>query len=228
MEVFWEMKIALLSDFDGTIVTIDTAEFLLNKFAKGDWRSFETIYEQGEITLEECFQRQAAMLDAPKHLMFDELEQVTSFRPHFKELLEYCKLNHVHFVIVSAGFDFVIHHFLKKLELNQKVEMYAAKSYFTNQGIKFSFPKLLDNSSLDFKEDIVNHYKKQGYTVFYIGDGLSDFNATRHADFAYVIANSKLAELCKKELIPHKEIRDFQSVIDGIKNLIIEKKTTNG
>jgi len=30
-------KLAVLCDFDGTVVKVDTGEFVLSKFAEGDW-----------------------------------------------------------------------------------------------------------------------------------------------------------------------------------------------
>jgi 2-hydroxy-3-keto-5-methylthiopentenyl-1-phosphate phosphatase len=36
------MKLAVLSDFDGTVTLNDTFENVLAKFAKGDWRTVTT------------------------------------------------------------------------------------------------------------------------------------------------------------------------------------------
>ena len=45
--------LAVLCDFDGTITLTDTLEYVLRKFAVGDWRSFDEKYERGEITLQD-------------------------------------------------------------------------------------------------------------------------------------------------------------------------------
>ena len=52
--------------------------------------------------------------------------------------------------------------------------------------------------------------------VAYIGDGLADYHAARNADFSFAIKGSKLAELLKRDGIPHKEISDFQEVVEII------------
>ncbi|MHA1992486.1 MAG: hypothetical protein ACW98A_16060 [Candidatus Hodarchaeales archaeon] len=47
------MRKIILCDFDGTIVTHDTAEFILNKFTTENWQIFDELLEKGEMTLEE-------------------------------------------------------------------------------------------------------------------------------------------------------------------------------
>ncbi|MFX1533542.1 MAG: HAD-IB family phosphatase [Promethearchaeota archaeon] len=211
------MPLAILCDFDGTIVNIDTAEFLLEKFTKENWRLYDKQLERGEINLKECMQKQYSLLKAPKAIMIQELEQVTQFRPYFDELVEYSLKYKIPFIIVSAGLDFVISHFIKQKGFSKPIKIHAANTRLTENGIEVNFPRLFDKKSLNFKEDLVKHYKKLGYHVIYIGDGLSDYTAVRSADFSFVIKNSSLASLCKKEGLNHLEIINFREVLDRIK-----------
>lgn len=210
------MKRVLLCDFDGTIVILDTCEFLLDTFVKEDWRTFNTLLERGEITLEECTRKQLSMLNISEEGALKTLEKVTSFRPHFMGLVDHCDALGIRFIVVSGGLDFVIKHFLRIKGVEKRVRMYSATSRITRNGIELSFPELVDCTSLDFKEDLVKQYNKQGFKTIYVGDGLSDFNAVRHADFLFVIKDSKLAELCQRENIPHHKITDFQEVIKSL------------
>lgn len=210
------MKRVLLCDFDGTIVTLDTCEFLLDTFVKEDWRTFNTFLERGEITLEECTRKQLSMLNISEEGALKTLEKVTSFRPRFTELVDQCDALGIRFIVVSGGLDFVIKHFLMRKGLEKRVRVYSATSRITGDGIELSFPELVDCTSLDFKEDLVKQYKKQGFRTIYVGDGLSDFNAVRRADFLFVVKDSKLAELCEKENIPYHEITDFLEVIKSL------------
>jgi len=210
------LKRVLLCDFDGTIVTIDTCEFLLDTFVKEDWRAFNTFLERGEITLEECTRAQLSMLNLSEEEALEALEKVTSFRPHFTELVDHCVAQGIRFIVVSGGLDFVIKHFLRVGGLEKPVRVHSATSRITRDGIELSFPELVDCTSLDFKEDLFKQYNKQGFRTIYVGDGLSDFNAVRRADFLFVIKDSKLAELCKRENLPHCEITDFQEVIKSL------------
>ncbi|MFX0092652.1 MAG: MtnX-like HAD-IB family phosphatase [Candidatus Hodarchaeota archaeon] len=214
------MKLAILCDFDGTIVDLDTAEFLLNKFAEGNWEIFDLQLERGEITLKECMQKQFSMLKAPKDVMLKELEAVANFRPNFEKFVKYCETHGFPFIIVSAGLDFAIKYFLKLKGWANLIRVHAAKTRFLEDGIEFDFPKLWDITSIDFKEDLVKHFKTQGYKVVYIGDGISDYTAVRRANFSFVIKDSNLANLCKKEEILYHEITDFQEVINSINDYI--------
>jgi 2-hydroxy-3-keto-5-methylthiopentenyl-1-phosphate phosphatase len=96
------------------------------------------------------------------------------------------------------------------------VEVYAAKTAFSANGIRFTFPTLLYKSSDNFKDDIVKHYKSQGRKVVYIGDGSADYKAAKDADYSFAIEGSKLARLCKSHGIPCKNITDFHKVIEAI------------
>ena len=108
------MKLAVLSDFDGTVTLNDTFQSILEKFGQGDWRAVDEQYVKGEITLEECLRRQGAMVRASKPQILAELDQVTKLRPGFDDLVTYCNTNRFPLAVVSAGLDFVIKHFLTR------------------------------------------------------------------------------------------------------------------
>jgi len=210
------MKLAVLSDFDGTVTLNDTFENVLAKFAKGDWRTVDDQYLRGEITLEECVRRQGAMVQVPSSQILSYLDGVTESRPNFDKLIEFCKTNHFPLVIVSAGLDFVIEHFLTREKFRNKVELFAASAKCTPTGIKFKWPKPKSNRSMNLKDDMVRYYKRRADTVAYIGDGRWDLQALRSADRRFVIRNSKLAELCKEQEIQATTVTDFQEVVTSL------------
>ena len=217
------MKLAVLSDFDGTVTLNDTFENVLARFAKGDWRTVDDLYLRGEILLEECVRRQGAMVQVPSSQMLTYLDEVTKFRPNFGKLIEFCKRNHFPLVIVSAGLDFVIKHFLTREQFEDKVELFAASATCTPTGIKFEWPKPKSNRSMNLKDDMVRYYKQRADTVAYIGDGRWDLHALRNADRRFVIMNSKLAELCKEQDIQARTITDFQQVVISLQKEMSER-----
>jgi 2-hydroxy-3-keto-5-methylthiopentenyl-1-phosphate phosphatase len=210
------MKLAVLSDFDGTVTLNDTFEHVAEKFAEGDWRAVDDLYVKGEITIEECLRRQGAMVKVSESQILDELDQVTKFRPGFDNLIEYCNTNQYPLVLVSAGLDFVIRHFLAQQRWGDKVELFAAKANCTPTGIKFDFPKLKDNRSISLKDDTVRYYKTRAETVAYIGDGRWDLHALRNADLRFAIKNSRLARLCKEEEIQTTTVADFTEMVASL------------
>jgi 2-hydroxy-3-keto-5-methylthiopentenyl-1-phosphate phosphatase len=213
------MNLVVLCDFDGTITTIDTAEFVLARFAQGDFRAFDKQFERGELTLEECLNRQFSLVKASKTQILDELRDKVTFRPSFKRLAEFCKEERIPFLIVSAGLDFVIEYFLKLNNCLDLIEVIAPKITFGSSGIKFTFPRLADDGSANFKQDLVKSYKKQDKKVIYIGDGLADWEAAKCADYSFAIKGSRLAKLCRKHGIACRNITDFYEIIEAIRKI---------
>jgi len=148
-----------------------------------------------------------------------EIEHVASLRTNFEKLVEFCTTTKIPLILVSAGLDFVIKRFLEKNGWRRSVEVYAPKARFTAKGIQFAFPKLFDKPSVSFKDDLVRYYKKQSKKVIYVGDGLADHHAAENADLSFAIKGSRLAELLRQKGIPHKEISDFEEVVEAIKLL---------
>jgi 2-hydroxy-3-keto-5-methylthiopentenyl-1-phosphate phosphatase len=184
-------------------------------------------YVKGQITLEECLRRQGAMVKASKSQILDELDEVTRFRAGFDNLIDYCKTNHYPLVLVSAGLDFVIKHFLRRQKW-RKMELYAAAAKCTPTGIRFDFPKLKDNRSISLKDDTVRYYKTKADTVAYIGDGRWDLHALRNADLRFAIRNSKLSELCKEQEIQATTVVDFTKVVTSLQKEMSERYSWQG
>jgi 2-hydroxy-3-keto-5-methylthiopentenyl-1-phosphate phosphatase len=212
------MDFAILCDFDGTIAEIDTAVIVFNRFINGNWKIFNEQLERGEITLEQCMREQFSMIKAPQSVILDEIDLDVPFRPGFDSLVQYCTENQIPLEIVSAGLDFVINHLLEVRGLSG-TKVHAAKTRFTEKGLEMDSLELHDRNSIDFKEDLVNFYKDKGFSVLYIGDGMSDKGAIISADYVFVIKGSSLSEFCKKEEINHQEISEFQEVIARINEM---------
>jgi 2,3-diketo-5-methylthio-1-phosphopentane phosphatase len=216
------MDFVVLCDFDGTITQIDTAEFVLSRFARGNWRAFDEQFEKGIISLEECLKREFSLVRASEKQILNELKNVVTFRPHFEELATYCKRNNIPLEIASAGLDFVISHFLELKSWQNLVTVHAPKTRLSTSGIKFAFPKLVDKTSVNFKQDLVRHYKNDGKKVAYIGDGSGDYAAARDSDYRFAVDGSRLARLCKKNNVHCMNIVDFQEVLKTIQETNIQ------
>jgi 2-hydroxy-3-keto-5-methylthiopentenyl-1-phosphate phosphatase len=217
---------AILCDFDGTILNVDTCVVILQKFAKEDWRIYDDQLERGEITLQECLNKQFSTVTVSKARVLKEVETDANFRPGFEKLVEYCVSHQIPLILISAGLDFVIKHFLKSKGWEKAIKVYAPKAKLTKQGIKFAFPKLSSQTSVNFKEDFVKRHRREGCTVIYIGDGLADYLAAKSANLRFAIKHSKLAELLQRHQIAFKEISDFEQVVAEISAEIPNTKHT--
>ena len=216
-------KIVLLCDFDGTVVNIDTGELILRRFGEGDWRSFDSKLERGEISLEECLVKQYSMIRADKKQIFAMLhDEDITIRPNFSQLIDYCKRNDFEFAIVTGGIDFCIRQILKANRLSLKI--HAGKSRVKSRRISIDFPKLSSKHSMNFKEDLVNWHHKLGQKVVYVGDGSSDYEPAKNADLVFTVRKSKLSTMCERKKITHFDFEDFDQVIRGIEHWIVKSR----
>jgi len=217
------VTIAVLCDFDGTIVLVDTCVYILEKFAKEDWRIYDEQFERGKLTLEECLRKQFSTVSVPETVILDEIQQVLSVRSGFVELIKFCRKSQIPVIIVSAGLDFVINNFLETRGWTKIVKVHASEANCTVDGVKIVTPELFYSGSVNFKDDLVVHYKKQGMKVVFIGDGIADYYAAGKADFPFSIKDSKLATQLMKDCIPHTDVISFQKVTQTIVNLVKDK-----
>jgi len=208
----------VMCDFDGTIVTIDTAQRVLELFADPQWRNIEQQFEKGEVSFEDSLQREYELIEASPDKILKTLDPITKLRSNFEKLVEYCKSNNVSLTVVSGGLDFYIQHFLAGRDWSNCIPVYAPRSQHTAKGYNIVVPKKFDPSSTDFKADLVKFHKNKGHEVFFIGNGLGDFHAAKESQYTFAIKESKLAELCKKMKIPSEDIDDFQQVVNRLSN----------
>jgi 2-hydroxy-3-keto-5-methylthiopentenyl-1-phosphate phosphatase len=214
------VECVVLTDFDGTMVTIDTAQYVLDKFADKSWRLIEQQLEKGEMTFEESLAREFAMLRVPENTMLKALEPVTHFRPSFDRLIQYCKDQGFSIVVVSGGLDFSIRHFLGQKGWLDSLAVYSPKAQCTENGITLSFPDRFDQNSTNFKDDLVRYHKDRGKKVIYVGDGSGDYPAARIANLPHAVKGSTLAQLCRLGQVACTEITDFQEVVESVRRWI--------
>ena len=47
----------IISDFDGTLIEIDSVRYILETYVDGDWKAPDDLYNEGLISLEECLRQ---------------------------------------------------------------------------------------------------------------------------------------------------------------------------
>jgi len=209
-------KAVVVSDFDGTIVNVDTAQVALDLYADPEWKRIDEALERGEISFEDSLRQEFAMVRVPQKTILEQLDRVAALRPNFSRLVDYCMSNGIQLMVASGGFDFCIQHFLNRDRWLKFIQIYAAKSRFTENGYALTFPEIITPSSINFKDDLVRREKMKGKRVFFVGNGFGDYPAAKESDFAFAIKASRLAELCRGGNVPCKEIDDFQEVVDTL------------
>ncbi len=210
------MKTAVQCDFDGTITEEDVSFLLLDNFADGNWRELLKDYMAGKMPVG-TFNRMAfAMIKADRKTLVDFIlkSDKVKIRPGFDLLLDYCERRGFKFVIVSNGVDFYIETILEDRGI-RGVKVYAARSQFSPEGVKVNYLGP-DGTILEsgFKEAYTGLLKKKGYSVAYVGNGVSDIYPARQS--SHVFATGDLLKLCRETKLKCAPFHDLNDVVRGL------------
>ena len=226
---------AVLCDFDDTTAVENVAELLLEHFSEDStWRELRRQSRDRTIGLKEYQERAFGSTNASKEAMQDIVKAKATLRPGFKELWAYCKARDIPLGIVTVGLDFYVDALLEREGL-EDVPRYAVKTNFTPHGIVYEYIHTWDGSGASPAEvcrqwgnckcSVLGKYRKRGHTVFYVGDGRSDYCPASIAD--HVFARSHLARLCSENRVPFTEFRDFRDVIQGLEKWTVQHRTAD-
>jgi 2,3-diketo-5-methylthio-1-phosphopentane phosphatase len=215
---------AVLCDFDDTTAVENVAELLLEHFSDdATWQQLRRQSREKTIAFREYQERAFSSTRASREAMVSLVKSRATMRPYFRELWQYCQDRDIPLAIVTVGLDFYVDALLEREGL-EEVPRYAVKTSFTHRGITYGYPHTWDGSgasTLDVcrqwgncKCSVLGKYRRMGHSIFYVGDGRSDFCPASIAD--QVFARSHLAELCREDQMPYTEFEDFQDVIRGL------------
>jgi 2-hydroxy-3-keto-5-methylthiopentenyl-1-phosphate phosphatase len=213
------MKIAVQCDFDGTVTERDVSFLLLDTYVGSKWRELWQEYTAGRIPVGTFNKKVFAMVKADRQTMTALVlnsDQVR-IRPGFKELLDYCSRKGFGFSIISNGLTFYIEAILENLGING-IEIFAAQNQFSPEGMSVEYIGP-DGTSLEdgFKESYTELMTRRGYSVVYLGNGVSDIYPARRA--IKVFATGDLLERCREEKLECTPFNDFHDVIRELEGL---------
>ena len=210
-------------DFDDTVVDGNVSEAIREVFAPDEWRSMEREFLEGKLSVEEDNIRQYPLVRATRKEIEDFVLGNVVMRFGFEQFVEYCKAVEIKLVIVSSGLDMYIEPTLDLLGFDH-IEVHAAKAEVTQNGVAVSYTDPAGRPlTRGFKESYLRHFKEQGHTVIYVGDGQSDIAAATEADF--VIARAELETHLREAGLPHQSFESFEDIakhVDKIRVLIQE------
>ena len=222
------MKLLVLSDFDGTISTVDSTDLLLEKHAAPEWRRIETLWEKEIIGTQECMKRQVELLD----LSLSELDKFSDNIPiekDFPQFFYHCQSKGIPLTVVSDGLDYLIKRVLSNYITASQTEIIANQLKVTTPNkftLNFPFAKYSCTSGCQ-KCHVCMNLKLINNADFcvYVGDGRSDFCvAENEADL--VIAKGKLLKHCQEKGINHIPFTSF-SEIPKILDALTKENSTN-
>ena len=122
----------------------------------------------------------------------------------------------IDFIIVSDGLDYFIDRILQKFNLTD-IKVITNYAYFENEKFIIKFPNTSCQCKVQAgtcKCNIIKELKKEYKTVYYCGDGASDFCVANKAD--KVFAKSRLLDYCELKNIPYQEFSTFEDISRSI------------
>lgn len=208
-------NIAILSDFDETITTVNILNQLYERFASPSYENFIEQWERGKISTPEEIEGCFATIEANRAEMEAYLSAVT-IDPGLLQLLHYCNERNTPFVIVSDGLRWYIDYILQCNDIHG-VPVYANEIFFEPSGFRFDYPWFDEQSPLrgTSKKTIVLKYQRLGYSVFFIGDGLSDTGAAEAADVLF--SRDYLTDYARDNNLEAVEFSDLSDVLNHLR-----------
>ena len=210
-------RIAVFSDFDGTIARADVGYLLYKHFSGGRSLSLIPEWKSGRLSNREILVREAEMVNASQQeilAFIDQFEVDPSF-PGFARRLDHC---HIPLVVVSEGMDIYIKRLLSRCGLSHvKVLCNIGILEHNRIRIEFPFQNRTCTSCGSCKGERIREFREiaePGTKIVFLGDGYSDKCAAKEADILF--AKKDLEHYCQAGNIPYNKFDTFHDVTDWL------------
>lgn len=204
------MKKAFIVDFDGTITREDVGLSILKELASEGWQEIGEKWINREIGTAECGQKQWNLVKYNDEYI-KKFVRKFKLTDGFKKFVDKVNENSCEILVTSDGYDIYINEILKSNGLhNLKV---SCNSAVYDNGWKLNFINNDGKCRLcgNCKKEVVHDLKKQGFKIYYVGDGYSDRCACEYSDV--IFAKSFLKKYCDEKNIPYHDFNDFYDIL---------------
>jgi len=216
------MAFVVVCDFDGTITLEDTGKKLLSSLTDENWRYYDNLVIEGKMGTREALLAQYNLI---KEVDIKEVEKIISsiqIDETFFAFYRWLREKNLPFMILSDGFIENIRYILKNngIEPNEVV-IKANSAEIVNGSFQISFlTDPCEHGCANCKYSHVKKLKDQGYSVVYIGDGLSDIlPAQELADYVFAKIGGDLARKLK-DRNNVKIFQDFEEIRIELEKLL--------
>ena len=207
-----------LIDFDITISKNDSTDVLLEIHNKQKKQEILELYRNGKLTIREYIKYGLESLDLTKEEYINTLKNNVKIDDTFQYFLD----NKFNYRIVSAGSNLNVLASLLGNGIEIKEDMIISNDLvFDNDKITVVNTYLDDNAYYGVdKGAIVKEFQNNGYMVIYLGDGPSDYEAAKVADYVFARSGTRLVNFCNNNNIEFLEFENFIEVVEKYKNKI--------
>ena len=213
-------KLALLLDFDGTVTGADIGSALIRKFGAEGWDRGIRRYDAGEIGVRELLEWET------RHLPVSRLGDMRQFaveratiRPGLRELTDYARRNEIYVEVVSNGWEFYIREVLHRSGFDDLKSCSPVAFFGAGQFAELRYEDGIEVCSITglCKCERVRLRQREGRSVMYVGDGISDICVAGEADC--LMARRELADHCDKKGIAYTPFDDMFDVLQALERL---------
>jgi 2,3-diketo-5-methylthio-1-phosphopentane phosphatase len=189
-------RVAVLCDFDGTVVPCQTIDGIYRRFAGPACQGYIEHWRRGEISSQQELQGCFSTITASRAELESFLDTIPIV-PGFDRFVRFCQQRDYRLAIVSEGLRWSIEHILSRHGIGP-VPVLANELRFEPHGLQLTFPwhdPAYPMCGVS-KATIVRRYQQEGCRVVFIGDGLTDEAAVTVADV--VFARDGLLAYCRR------------------------------
>jgi len=194
-----------LFDLDGTVTQQETLPIIARHFgAEGDMAQLTEQAVSGAVPYEQSLRNRVMML---RDCSVKEVAKLLASVPLYEKIYQFISEHKAQCAVVTSNIDCWCSSLIQRLGCQG----------FCSQAITCD-DKLVEIASIIKKELIVDHFKEQGETVVFIGDGHNDLQAMQNAHIAIAagLSNPPASSLIS---IAHHIAKDQQSLYNTLINL---------
>jgi 2-hydroxy-3-keto-5-methylthiopentenyl-1-phosphate phosphatase len=173
------------------------------------------LYRAGEINVREIWAREMNLLreDWEAEAIARCLE-VAEIRDGFSELVDYCNSNDIPVEVASSGLDFYVDAILAANGFGDLPRARPVTKYDADGRGFMAMDDGVEDCGMTAmcKCSRIWRFRRMGYRVMLIGDGISDAYAVTQADI--VLARSGLLGVCEERGIEHTPFESFHDVLE--------------
>ncbi|KAF9002649.1 hypothetical protein BDZ89DRAFT_1169707 [Hymenopellis radicata] len=229
-----DKKFVVLSDWDGTITTFDSNDYMTDNlgFGKDLRRQGNLDILSGKVTFRDAFRDMLQSVVDNGH-GYEECKRVLRenivLDHGFKTFHTFCVEHDIPIIIVSSGMEPTIRATIDIISNDVEILSPPEDKEAMQWGIKFRHPT--SGFGHDKSQAILPYRKlaeEQGGwpKVLFFGDGVSDMSAAKHADYLFVKTKSQgendLVAYCRREGIEHTVFTDFEAVVPLVEKIMNE------
>ena len=219
--LFKQKKALFLSDFDGTICSVDVGNKVLSHFTRRRWDDIDRAYVKGSIGSRSAYSKIAPLLTVNPMRLSAYVLKLARIDPYFARFYRLAKQKGVDVKIVSDGLDFYIRAILEKYHLDE-IEYFSNVVVFgDNDSLTFDFPLAneLCGRCGTCKNKILSDHRLMYEKIIYIGNGHSDVCPSRSADL--IFAKEVLLRKCEEEgNTSYQSFQNFSAIYEYLKKNI--------